>query len=177
MVNIHPTQLKLTLQSSAGGTTTPAPGIYTYSYGTPKIVHVTAWPISQYELANWSGDATGTQNPIDIVVNRMLTVKANFQRIIYAPLNAAGERVFNRSLSQAEYINVISFSANPDNLNIRGYKIYEVENGQQTEVASLDAATFVYWHRQVQADKEYTYHIVAVNDEPREGHPAVVVVH
>jgi len=176
VVSIHPTQLRLTLQASAGGTITPAPGTYNYNYGTAKVVRVTAWPDTQYELANWSGDASGMQNPIDITVNRGKTVKANFQRIVYAPMNAGGQKVMNRSLSQAEYINVLTFASNPNNVNIQSYKIYQVENGQRTEVGSVDAATFKYWHRGVQKDKAYSYEIVAVNSEPREGHPATVVV-
>ena len=176
VVSIHPTQLSLILQASAGGTITPAPGTYNYNYGTAKVVRVTAWPNAQFELANWSGDASGTQNPIDITVNQGKTVKANFQRIVYAPLNAGGQKVMNRSLSQAEYINILTFASNPSNVNIQGYKIYQVENGQRTEVGSVDAATFQYRHRGVQKDKAYAYEIVAVNSEPREGYPAIVVV-
>ena len=101
---------------------------------------------------------------------------AAFQRIIYAPTDAAGQKVFNRSLSQAEYINIVAFKANANNATILSYRIYQVENGRRTAIASLDAATFAYWHRKVDGTREYTYHIVAVNNEPREGDAAVIVV-
>ncbi|MCX6564654.1 MAG: M12 family metallo-peptidase [Candidatus Aminicenantes bacterium] len=165
----------LTISAGSGGTTNPAPGIYTYN--TDSIVRVTALPNANYRFLNWSGSATGSQNPIDITLDRDKSIAAVFQRIIYAPAEAAGEKVLNRSLSQAEYINIITFAANPNNVNILSYKIYQVDNGQRTEVASLDANTFTLWHRGVDGAKEYTYHIVAVNNEPREGDPAVIVIH
>ena len=164
----------LTISAGSGGTTDPAPGMHTYA--TDSVVQVTALPNTHYRFLNWSGSATGSQNPISITLDRDKSVAANFQRIIYAPSNAAVEKVLNRSLSQAEYINIITFAANSNNVNILSYKIYQVENGQKTEVASLDATTFRYQHRGVDGSKPYTYHIVAVNSEPREGDPAVVVV-
>jgi len=165
----------LTISAGSGGTTNPAPGMYTYSTGT--VVQVTAVPNANFRFLSWSGHATGSQNPIDVTMDQDKSIAAAFQRIIYAPADAAGQKVLNRSLSQAEYINIITFAANPNNVNILSYKIYQVDNGQRTEVASLDANTFTLWHRGVDGTKEYTYHIVAVNNEPREGDPAVIVIH
>ena len=164
----------LTISAGSGGTTNPASGMYTYSSGT--VVQVTAVPNANFRFLNWSGSATGSQNPINITMSQDKSIAAVFQRIIYAPTNAVGVRVLNRSLSQAEYINVITFAANPNNESILSYKIYQVDNGPRTEVASLDAATFTCRHRKVDGIKEYTYHIVAVNNEPREGDPAVIVL-
>jgi len=164
----------LTISAGSGGTTNPAPGIYTYN--TDSVVQVTALPTTNYRLLNWSGSAAGSQNPINITMSQDRTLAAAFQRIIYAPTNAAGQKVLNRSLSKAEYINIITFAANTNNVNILNYKIYQIDGGQKTEVASLDANTFTYWHRGVNGSKEYTYHIVAVNNEPREGDPAVIVI-
>jgi len=166
---------RLTLSSSAGGNTAPpSPGVHTYASGT--VVRLTASPSEGYEFKSWSGGINSTQNPYNLTMDRDWTIYCAFQRIIYAPMNAAGEKVLNRSLALGQYINVITFAANPANANILSYKIYQVENGQRTEVASLDATGSVYWHRDVEKDKEYTYHIVAVNSEPREGAAAVVVI-
>lgn len=164
----------LTITAGSGGTTNPAPGIYTYN--TDSVVQVTALPTTNYRFLSWSGSATGSQNPINITMSQDKSIAAAFQRIIYAPTDAAGEKVLNRSLSQAEYINIITFKANANNVNILSYKIYQVDGGQRTEVASLGAEKLDYWHRGVDGSKEYTYHIVAVNNEPREGDPAIIVV-
>jgi hypothetical protein len=176
LINIHPTQLKLTVQSTAGGTTAPAPGTYYFGYGSLNIVLMTALPDNHFHFLNWSGDASGTQNPIEVNVNIGKTVKANFQRNIYAPLNAAGQKVMNRYLSRAEYINIITFEPNPLSVDIASYKIYLIDSGQRTEVASLDPNTFKFYHRRVGKDKECRYEIVAVNKEPREGNPASLIV-
>jgi hypothetical protein len=175
LVDIHPTILTLTIRSDVSrGSTDPEPGIYDKNWESEATV--TALPNPHYELREWSGDASGTDNPLRVVMDRNRKITADFQRIIYAPLDAAGQKVLNRSLSQAEYINVLTFQAHPDNVDITGYRIYLVEDGQRTELATLGADTFEYRHRGVFRDKVYVYEIVAVNTEPREGHPATVVV-
>jgi hypothetical protein len=175
VVGIHPMQVKLTLLSTAGGTTNPSPGVYPFAYGTTHTVRVTALPQTHYSFIGWTGDASGTPNPIDLVVNMEKTVTANFQRNIYAPLNATGQKVLNRSFSQAEYINIIKFEANPDNVDIKYHRIFQVEGAERTQVAVLEWAV-EYQHRGVLKDKVYTYHIVAVNNDLREGDAAVVVI-
>jgi len=118
---------------------------------------------------------TDNVSMIDLNTGELIKV-IDLKSALYAPLDPAGQKVLNRSLSQAEYINVISFKANPDNVNILNYNIYLVENGQRMELASLDANTFKYLHRSVTKDAEYTYHIVAVNKDLQESDPAVVVI-
>lgn len=87
----------------------------------------------------------------------------------YAPLNFTGQKVLNRSLSQAEYINVLDWEANPRSENVEKYRIYEVEGEIKSLLVELYADIFEYWHRRVDKDKQYTYAICAVNNEGREG--------
>ncbi|MCX6566365.1 MAG: C10 family peptidase [Candidatus Aminicenantes bacterium] len=177
VVGIHPMQVKLTLISTAGGTTNPPPGVYPFAYGTTHTIRATALPQTHYSFIGWTGDATGTWNPIDVVVNMEKTVTANFQRNIYAPLNATGQKVLNRSFSQAEYINIIKFEDNPDNVDINSYKIYRVEGGERTLVTYINYGNpLEYAHRGVTKDTTYTYHIIAMNNDFREGDAAVVVI-
>ena len=175
VIGIHPMRIKLTLKTTAGGTTHPAPGTYTYPYGTTQVVRVTAFPETHNTFIGWTGDVVGTQNPVDVVVNMEKSVKAGFQRNIYAPLNATGEKILNLSFSQAEYINLIKFEANPDNADIKYHQIYQVDGAERTEVVTLEKAV-EYRHRGVSKDKVYTYHIVAVNNDYREGDAAVLVI-
>jgi hypothetical protein len=174
IIDIHPGDVTLTVEETANGATEPRPGGYQYPWKTTATV--TAYPDPHFELRDWSGDASGSSNPLELMMDRNRQIAANFQRIICAPLNASGQRVLNRSLSQAEYVNVLTFQANPDNVDITGYKIYLIEETLKTELAAVDASTFKYLHRNVARDKVYIYEIVAVNSEPREGHPATVVV-
>jgi len=65
----------LTIQSSPGGTTSPTPGSFTYDKNSS--VSVKANPDVNYSFYNWSGDASGTSNPITILMDRDKTIKAN----------------------------------------------------------------------------------------------------
>ena len=99
---------------------------------------------------------------------------------IYAPLNFSGKKVENRSLLQTEYINVLTWQNNPENKNIVKYRIYQIEGESQTLLEEFDAQTFdktyEYWHRRVEKDKVYSYVLVAVNVDGREGDQAVTAV-
>jgi len=99
-----------------------------------------------------------------------------FTRLVYTPLSFTGEKILNRSFSQAEYINVLSWRAHPSNVNIVKYKLFQVEGKSRSLLVELSADTFKYWHRRVEADKTYTYALVAVNNENRESDPASVTV-
>lgn len=105
-----------------------------------------------------------------------MSITANFIRIIYPPINFAGQKVLNRSLSQAEYINVFSWQSNPNNVNIVKYRIYQVDGESMSLLVELNANTFHYWHRRVEEHKLYTYIICAVNNEDREGDLTYITV-
>ncbi len=70
------TQYTLTIIAGTGGTTNPAPGTYAHDSGTQ--VSVTATPNTGYGFSNWSGDASGTSNPITITMDANKTITANF---------------------------------------------------------------------------------------------------
>ncbi|MEW6009049.1 MAG: C25 family cysteine peptidase [Candidatus Omnitrophota bacterium] len=74
----------LTISSSSGGTTNPAPGNYSYVEGTP--VSVSATPNNQYYLFDhWEldGAPAGSTNPISITMNVDHTLNAVFTQINY----------------------------------------------------------------------------------------------
>ncbi len=164
----------LTILAGTGGTTSPSPGKYQYKDGT--VVNVTAQPNTHYLFTNWSGDTSGAANPVAVTMRADKSISANFLRIIYPASNARGEKVLNRSLSQAEYINILKWEANPDNEDIINYRVYLIEDNQKTLLTTLAADEFECRYRKVSKDKEYIYWIVAVNNKSREGDPAIVVV-
>jgi uncharacterized repeat protein (TIGR02543 family) len=69
-------QYTLTLTSGSGGTTDPIPGSYKYDTGTQVIL--TATVTSGYKFSGWSGDASGTTNPITITMDSNKSITANF---------------------------------------------------------------------------------------------------
>jgi len=96
------------------------------------------------------------------------------------PLNYEGRKALNRSLSQAEYINILTWEANPENedLNIVKYRIYllDVEWYGNLLLAEVDADDLVYWHRKVWKEEEYRYKIVGVYNENQESIPRYITI-
>ncbi len=169
-----PSQAFLIISATAGGTTNPAPGTYTYSLG--GVVTVTAIPQAQYSFTGWTGDATGTTNPITLTMTSDKSVTANFERQIFAPANFTGVKKVNRGVLLSEYINVLTWQAHPDNVNITAYRIYLQSGATYQLLAEVDAATFEYWHKGVTKDGTYPYMIKAVDNESQEGDGASVTV-
>lgn len=99
-------------------------------------------------------------------------------RIIYAPAGASAGQVVNRSLFQAEYINVLTWTPNPENQDaeISHYRIYQINGNQLILLAELDGQTFEYRHRDVNPDASYRYALVAVTASGREGRPAYLAI-
>jgi len=164
----------LRIYTTAGGTTIPSPG--EYKYKEDSTVNITAVPYTHYRFSSWTGDVSSTENPITITMDKDISITANFLRVIYPPLNAKGEKILNRSLLQAEYVNVLSWEANPNNENITNYRIYLIEGEQRALLATLPSSDFKYLHRRVDKGKAYTYWITALDSSGREGDPAIVTV-
>ncbi|MFA9452829.1 MAG: Ig-like domain-containing protein [Candidatus Aminicenantaceae bacterium] len=99
-----------------------------------------------------------------------------YTRLVHAPLNFLGQKTLNRSLLQAEYINVLTWQANPHDQDIAKYWIYRVEGKDQALLAEINADTLEYQHRLVNQEEEYTYALVAVNHQNRESDPVFTTV-
>ena len=72
-------QHTLTIAAGSGGTTDPLPGSYDYAPGTQ--VTVTAIPNNGYQFSGWSGDASGTTNPVTVTMDDDKMLAANFAAI------------------------------------------------------------------------------------------------
>lgn len=68
------TEYYLTTSSSSGGTVSPSSAWY----ASGSSVTLTATPNSGYVFSSWSGDASGSTNPVTITMNGPKTVTANF---------------------------------------------------------------------------------------------------
>jgi hypothetical protein len=66
----------LVANASYGGTVTKSPDAS--SYPANAIVTLTASSISVFPFSGWSGDASGTNNPLTVIVNSNKTIYANF---------------------------------------------------------------------------------------------------
>lgn len=97
---------------------------------------------------------------------------------IQAPLALRIQRVLNRSLLQSEYINMLSWRANPQNQsrNISGYRIFRISGTELELIAETDAGQRNYQHRRTEGNTSYTYAVVAFDTAGTKGEPALVSI-
>jgi hypothetical protein len=98
---------------------------------------------------------------------------------VFPPAKAAIERLVNDYIFFQEYINRLTWEANPDNLGaILRYKIYRKTRGEPDAnyvlVSECDATVFRYDDRGLRKGAVHIYRITAVDDSGRESPPAVV---
>jgi M6 family metalloprotease-like protein len=165
--------LEIAVNNASLGTTNPAPGIYTY--GDKAGVQIRAIPARYSTLFNWSGSATGSTELLSLTMDSDKSITANF-RYIYAPV-ATGRKVLNRTFSQAEYINILSWENAPanDGLDIAKYRIYTISGGIPSLLVELAGDQFEYSHRKAGQGK-LDYAVAAVLRNGRQGAPAIVTV-
>lgn len=78
VVTSAPAPSLFTLQTSAIGNGTVSRSPNSAAYGAGTLVQLSATPDPGYRLANWSGGASGTTNPISLTINAATSVAANF---------------------------------------------------------------------------------------------------
>ena len=98
---------------------------------------------------------------------------------VFPPANVKLERLVNDYIFFKEYINRLTWEANPDNLGtILRYKIYRKTRGEPDTsydlVSEVDATVFGYDDRGLREGAVHIYRITAVDDSGRESPPAVV---
>ena len=85
-LNVTVITLTVGVSPSGKGSVTKSPDQATYVYG--EQVTLTATGIAGYTFSNWSGDASGTTNPITITMKDNTTVTANFVYSLKVSLKA-----------------------------------------------------------------------------------------
>jgi hypothetical protein len=95
---------------------------------------------------------------------------------IPAPADLAVRRVLNRSLSQAEFIDVLTWNSVHISGGISGYRIYELVNGEKIYLGQVDSSTTRFWHRGLRSSDRFFYVVAAVDTRNREGNPACVAI-
>jgi len=79
----------LTINIDGQGTTNPSSGSYSYVEG--RVINITATPELGWQFSHWSGDATGSQNPIAITMDSDKTVTAHFVRVYTLTIEISGQ--------------------------------------------------------------------------------------
>lgn len=99
---------------------------------------------------------------------------------ILAPLDPAGVKVVSRALFLREFVNVLTWTHNPGNVNVAGYRIYRTGGAARMLLGFVPAGPSAlpgrFDHRGVGRDEACAYEIAAVGSLDREGDPAVLTV-
>ncbi|MEM4713144.1 MAG: right-handed parallel beta-helix repeat-containing protein [Candidatus Bathyarchaeia archaeon] len=121
---VTPPSYFLTITTTAGGTTDPAPGTYTYINGS--VVSVTAIPYVNYRFEYWmlDGANVGSTNPIEVLMDSNHTLEAVFTQITYQlTISTTTGGTTNPTPGTYTYVNgtVISVTAIPEESYVLGY--------------------------------------------------------
>ncbi|OGD26634.1 MAG: hypothetical protein A2Y56_09845 [Candidatus Aminicenantes bacterium RBG_13_63_10] len=92
------------------------------------------------------------------------------------PLEFTGIRAVNRSLSQMETVNVLTWKVNPGNQAVLKYRVYEIREGETYLLSEVKDAAMKYIHRRVDDSRAYHYSITAVDSLGVEGLAALLTV-
>ena len=93
---------------------------------------------------------------------------------VVPPTNISGEQSKNQSVFQSEYLNTLTWEANPlnDDKNVVAYRVYLVENGELFLLSEVSADVFSYRHRRVAKRTPKTYAFSSIDGEGEESLPA-----
>jgi hypothetical protein len=154
----------LTIASGSHGTTNPVPG--TYSYVSGSNVSVSAVADSSYVFDRWTGDVPAGQETsvtVSIPMTADKSIQANFIKVMQPPLNLTGKKLTNRNISMVEYVVRLRWQADTANTGTITYRIYQLDDGQATEIAVVGAGKYEYLVRKLQKAKSYQFGVTTVN--------------
>jgi hypothetical protein len=99
---------------------------------------------------------------------------------IFAPENLTAQRVLNRGALLRENINVLTWKDSPRNATNSKFRVYLVNGGQRQLLGEVNRdkvlGPYTYLHRGVSGSLAYTYQVLAVGLQDREGDAASVTV-
>jgi uncharacterized repeat protein (TIGR02543 family) len=93
-------QYTLSVSTTGSGTVSKNPNQTSYASGT--TVSLTATAASGYQFSGWSGDASGTSNPLSVTMNSNKTITANFTQVQTSGLVSNISATSGRSYSLGE---------------------------------------------------------------------------
>ncbi|WP_342039365.1 InlB B-repeat-containing protein [Pontibacter indicus] len=136
----------LSVNSSNGGSVTKSPNQNSYTAGT--VVTLTASPAAGFRFAGWTGDASGTANPLQLTMNADKAVSATFEAIPASGPQVTGFVLVSAQTEQ-DVLTIadgaaISFASLPNTkLNIRANTSPGAVGSVRFELSGAQSKTFV----------------------------------
>ena len=130
--NLNTTQkFDLAVSATEGGSVDTSGG----SYDSNSTVTITATPAEGYEFTGWSGNVSGSTNPLTVTVNGNKNITANFSVIKYS-LTVSSSNGGGVNLTEGEYASQtrITLIASPD----EGYSFVRWSGSVSSTENSID---------------------------------------
>jgi len=177
--DLLPAGLAFVSASAAQGTYDQASGLWTV--GGVRAGHSTT--LTLRARVDKEGPITNTattaglnetdQNPLNNTASASLTAEYR----VYAPSGLALQRLENDLIFSKEYVNRLTWAANPLNKSlIIGYRLYRKAKSQPDTAFALykefGASVVSFDDRGLKKDDLYAYRMTSVNDKGRESAPA-----
>ncbi len=98
---------------------------------------------------------------------------------LYPPANFSLQRLENNLIFFIEYVNKLTWQANPDNkTRVLKYRLYRKTKNEPDKnfklIAELENSVFSYFDRGLKRDDLYTYWLTSVDEYGRESEPAII---
>ncbi len=129
------------------------------------------WQASTYYNGNHSLKVIAVDS-----INQMTEDAIGILLLPHHPQNFVGQKQNNSSGLLEEYINVLSWQANPWNQDIIKYKLFVKGTGGWEFLADFSPDVLEYMHRGVNKDDAYEYMVRAVDSKNREGEAAYLTI-
>jgi len=129
------------------------------------------WQTSNYYNGNHSLKVVAVDS-----INQMTEDTIRILLLPHGPLNFTGQKQNNSSGLLEEYINSLSWQANPWNQDIIQYKLFVKRNGGWEILVELNPNVFEHLHRGVNKDDVYEYMLRAVDSKNREGEAVYLAI-
>lgn len=147
----------------------------------PEIARGSSAIVSEASLAAQDMNIVPQETTITALVVSVTSYSTNKQNqlVFSPPSNFMAKRILNRSLSQAEYIDLLTWTANPNNsdLNIVKHRVYQIEYyAGKRLLAELDPDNLEYLIMNVPKSAYREYAVSNVNDKNEEGMLAFIEV-
>lgn len=123
------TEVDLVLAIQGMGTVSRAPNLETYEKNSEVVL--TANPNTNWGFVNWSGDVSGTDNPLNLTMNSDKNITANFTQVAFVVnLNSYGSSGGTTEII-AELGQAMPSATPPNSSAFKGY--YSEPNGEGTQ--------------------------------------------
>ncbi|MBN1280953.1 MAG: hypothetical protein JXA00_04820 [Candidatus Thermoplasmatota archaeon] len=140
-------EFTLTVSTDGSGSVTKNPDQATYPYGT--VVQLTAIPDEGWMFSTWTGDASGSNNPISITMTSNKSVVAHFTQhdyILTIQVEGSGTVSLSPNLPSYAYGAVVTLTAEPTEGWAFTYWSGDLTGSDNPETITIDGNKTVVAH-------------------------------